>query len=468
MMRSLRMRLLVGTTLLSAILFSILCMTINAAIERTMQAEFDRVLLEKARTVASLVEQSGSEIHFDYVRSLFPEFEAGEHADYFEIQVDGKPFARSLSLKDGHLNSPAVAVPTPAVLPNGSPGRTITLAFQPIIEEDAQPAGPPHRAVITLAMRTADLARTVGQIRLLVITLCGTATLLSALSLLLVVGRTIAPVKDLASQIEAVRMDAPEASAHAPRVTANVPSELTPVVDRLNELLQRLTDAFTRERAFTADAAHELRTPLAGLLTTLEVCRSRPRAGADYEQAIDKSLAMLTQMRNMTEKLLLLSRADAGQLTVRRAPLDVAAIVQDCWQSLEPAARLRGLALCDLPTAAMAHGDPELLRIVFSNLLDNAVTYADEGSVIQVSAQPRGTHLAVIVSNTGHALSAEDAPRLFERFWRKDAARTGVGRHAGLGLSLCQRLMTLQDGKIAARLEDGRFVVEVELPAETN
>jgi two-component system, OmpR family, heavy metal sensor histidine kinase CusS len=464
MIRSLRMRLFLGTTLVSAIFLSILCFTILTALERTLHADFNRGLIEKARLLASLVEQEGTEVHFDYRRSLFPEFEPGDRSDYFEILLDGKRFARSLSL-EGPLDMGTTRPPTrptPVTLPNGREGKRVTLAFKPRVEgRDAR--GPEHSAVIGLAVRTEYLTARIRELRVWVVSLSAAATLLSGIALVLVVGHAVRPVKTLAAQIESVRISA-DALSPPPLVSAPVPSELSPVVDRLNDLLQRLGQAFTRERAFAADVAHELRTPVAGLMTTLEVCRTRPRGSAEYEAAIDKSLGMLQRMQTMIERLLLLSRAEAGQIAVNLSSVDVHSLLLDCWQDHEAAARARGLTLelrgKEIPPV---RADAELLRIIFNNLFDNAISYADAGSILRVEIVPFPDHVGISFTNTGHALKAEDVPRLQDRFWRKDAARSATGLHAGLGLSLVQRLAGLQGMKLGLRLEGERFVVEIKV-----
>jgi signal transduction histidine kinase len=299
----------------------------------------------------------------------------------------------------------------------------------------------------------------------------GAATLLSGALLVWVTSRAVRPVGRLAAQIEGLS----ETDLAAVTPARNLPTELMPMVDRLNGLLGRLGEAFGRERAFTADVAHELRTPLAGILATLEVARSRPRDSAGYETAIDKSLAILMQMQGLVENLLLLARAESGQLAVKWEPLDLGMQVEECRAAFEETAARRGLrfavAVADVP-GVMA--DREIVRVVLYNILDNAVSYAAAGSEIGVRVLGAGGAeggpgggAAVEVANVGHALKEEDLPKLFGRFVRKDPARSATGTHAGLGLSICQRLVALQGGKIVLRLEADKFVARMEL-AGTN
>src|SRR5262249_6299830 len=156
------------------------------------------------------------------------------------------------------------------------------------------------------------------RLRWLTLGLCAGAMLLSGGALWWAVSRATRPVRRLAEQIGELRET--DLSALDAR---GLPTELVPVVDRLNALLLRVGEAFTPERGVSADVAHELRTPLAGLLATLEVCRSRPRDSEGYETAIDKSLKMLSLMQGLVENLLLLARAEGGQLTLRVMEVDM-------------------------------------------------------------------------------------------------------------------------------------------------
>jgi len=468
MIRSLRLRLFLGVIAVVIVVLGVLSIGIDQVVHHTLVAEFDRVLLEKARALASMVEQSGDKTHFDYQPEQFPEFAPGPHAAYFEISLNGQPYQHSASLGDAHLSAGGLqkAHPTayPSTMPNGRAGRTLVLAFEPLIERDEMPAGPPPtlpQCIIAVAQDSSALDHTLQRLRWILWSLCGGATLIAGGALLAVAGRATRPVSVLAAQIESLR----EADLSATLSADRFPTELVPVVDRLNALLRRLGDAFARERTFTADVAHELRTPLAGLMATLEVARSRPRDAAAYESSIDKSLAMLTQMQGLVENLLLLARAESGQVSVRRAPTDVSSLVQECAATFHAAAARRELRIsCALAETPAVPADREMLRLALCNLLDNAVSYAPAGSIIEIRTRSEGNAVSVEVANTGHNLTAADLPELLKRFVRKDVARSATGTHAGLGLSICQRILALQQIALALRLDAEWFVARVELP----
>jgi signal transduction histidine kinase len=246
-----------------------------------------------------------------------------------------------------------------------------------------------------------------------------------------------------------------------------LPAELQPIVQRLNGLLQRLAAAFERERAFTADVAHELRTPLSALLTTLDVCRSRPRSSAEYEAALDKSRDLTRRLKSMVQNLLTMARAEAGQLSRSRSPVDLCQLLQECWTPLAERAEMRKLKVqWDRPSSCPIETDADKLRIVLTNLLDNAVSYANDGGTIAVSIQRhKQGPVHIEVANTGNQISAENMPQVFERFWRSDTSRSETGVHCGLGLSLCLRLSKVMGiGLQAQARPPDWFAVSLSIP----
>ncbi|MCB9896756.1 MAG: hypothetical protein H6825_02005 [Planctomycetes bacterium] len=243
------------------------------------------------------------------------------------------------------------------------------------------------------------------------------------------------------------------------------PVELAPVVDQLNGLMERLRDAFAREQAFTDHAAHELRTPLAGLRATLEVALLRKRSPEDYAASARQCLEIVVLMHGMVETLLDLSRAGPAG----RAPelVDVDALLRRAFGPYEDAARAVDLEFVPdvADDARQARVDVPLVERVLGNLLQNAVAHGDPGGTLAVrAARTASGALRVEVSNPAAQVTSDDAARAFDAFWRADASRTGTGGHAGLGLTLCQRIVERLGGTIAARAGDGRFTVTVELP----
>jgi signal transduction histidine kinase len=206
------------------------------------------------------------------------------------------------------------------------------------------------------------------------------------------------------------------------------------------------------------------------LLATLEVCRTRSRSENDYEATIDKAIDQLTRLHSLMENLLLLARADAGQIKVNRTTLDLVALVEEAWLPLDPRAQEKRLQVSmHIPDKCGVLCDAHVLRIVLTNLLDNAVSYADAGGSVSIRLSILGAHASMEISNTGSQLKPQDPSRVFERFWRGDSSRSHTGRHAGLGLSLSQRLLAITGDTISVEsTKDGLFVARVELKGSDN
>jgi signal transduction histidine kinase len=283
---------------------------------------------------------------------------------------------------------------------------------------------------------------------------------------IVVIRRSLQPLGELAARISAVGQDELSARLSA----ATLPEEIVPVVQRLNELLQRLEEAFARERSLTADIAHELRTPVAGILTTVGVTLSAERTAAEYQEAFQDVRGIARQMRSMIENLLTLARLDAGQAPLPQEPIELCAMVARAWRSCEPTATARGLTFHnDVPQDFRCSVERTALVIVLSNLLENAVQYTDEGGQIWVTARCSDGVTELAVANSGCTLTGEQVNRVFDRFWRSDASRKETSLHVGLGLSLAQRIAQSWEGTATATVDRaGIFRIHVAWPSHRN
>lgn len=304
-----------------------------------------------------------------------------------------------------------------------------------------------------------------SQLRLQAVLLAGLATtidLIVVALIALIVQHLLRPVRRLGQAISATT------PGSGGQVTVpGLPQELLPVQTCLNGLLDRVDQVLARERQTTANIAHELRTPLTGLRTRLELALLHPDQTGILGQTCQQGLQILSLLQGLVDNLLLLARLEAGQVELHREAVEIAEIVATTWLLHQPAAEGRGLRLdCAIEPALALTTDAGKLRAVVGNLLSNAVAHAQAGTVIRLEAAESGEQMRLVLVNQGSAVSAAEAERVFEPFWRADAARTVEQGHAGLGLPLVQRLVAILGGSVRVEVEEGLFRVEVLLPLE--
>jgi signal transduction histidine kinase len=350
----------------------------------------------------------------------------------------------------------------PLSLPDGRSGRAAII--EGMARDDSRVKSIDRSRIrVIVARETAGLEQELGRLRRLVVAIALGVTGLSAAVLLAVVWSGMRPLNRLADRIAGLRAD-----NLSDRITlTNAPTELVPVADVTNQLLERLETAMERERSFTADVAHELRTPLAGARSVLEVALSRDRASHEYQSAMKECLRITVQMQTMTANLLSLARLDRGQMSVESVPAGLESLLRECWEPLERRAQDKSVRVrWDTASDVVIDTDREILRQVLANILDNAVLYVNPGGEIRVSTGLDGGTALIAVSNTGSKIGEGEAERVFDRFWRGDVSRQAVGIHAGLGLPLARRLATLLRGTMTATSQaGGAFTLTLRLPA---
>lgn len=265
------------------------------------------------------------------------------------------------------------------------------------------------------------------------------------------VGRALRPVDVIASTAERIAM-----GSLAERINVReTESELGRLAGVLNTTFARLESAFARQEKFTADAAHELRTPLTVLISEAQATLARDRSIPEYRQSLEECLAAAQQMRRLAESLLELSRFDAGQETMQRAPMDLADVAREAIDLVSSLAEARKITIHrDLaPTPMVA--DAIRLRQVATNLLTNAIDYNRPGGEVWVTTLGTCDSVLLRVQNTGAGISAEDVPRIFDRFYRADKARGNSGAHHGLGLAISKTIVEAHGGSIEATSTSG-------------
>ncbi len=277
-------------------------------------------------------------------------------------------------------------------------------------------------------------------------------TAVAAFGAWIVAGRALAPVRvatETAAAIEAGVLD-----LRLPPATAN--DEIGRLTTVLNQMLERLEKSFRQADRFAADASHELRTPLTIMRGELDALLSRSDLTPGTEKPLLSLQEEIARLNRITEHLLLLARFDTGQAAAIRESVDLSALIQEACEDAEllTSAHQARLEIAIVP-GILVNGDPAQLRRVLLNLLDNACKFNVPDGLVRCSLEQRGSDVRLAVSNSGPGIPPEMRPRLFERFFRTDAARTRAGH--GLGLSLCLEIVHAHGGEI----------VMIEGPADT-
>ena len=313
--------------------------------------------------------------------------------------------------------------------------------------------------------------------------LLGTMLLIAPLMLLLslgvayvLAGHTFKPIDQLISEVEAIT-DGRSLHRRVPADEAD--EELSRLAETLNRMIGRLQTSFGALRRFTADASHELKTPLTVVRADVERAMHPSSSTHERMQALEEAMQEIARMSDLVDSLLTLARADEGRFDLHREPLHLEPIVRDVFETALILGEDAGVTVTlPLVEDAVVLGDSTRLRQLFLNLITNAIKYTGRGGSVEMTLSLRNNNeVGFAVRDTGVGIAAADLPHIFDRFWRADRARSrriaaetrGVqGGGFGLGLSIAQWIAQAHGGTLTAQSRLGRgSIFTVFLPVAT-
>ena len=304
---------------------------------------------------------------------------------------------------------------------------------------------------VVIALDVTHRAEIVQRYRERILIAVAIAALAAGLLGALVSRTGLAPLRSLARRagtISASRLDE--------RLPADgVPAELRELAGAFNRTLQRLEDSFRRLSRFSADLAHDLRTPIGNLLGEAQVALHRPRSAAEYEAVLASNVEELERINRMIEGMLFLARSDDVQASLDLRPVDAGAEVDRLIEYYESLASEAGVGIRRVGDLRL-RADATLFRRAIANLVSNAIAHSPPGSEITVALGAASDGAGeVAVSNPGPGIPPQLLPRVFDRFFRADASRPDSSRGSGLGLAIVKSIVELHGGGIEARSEPG-------------
>ena len=279
----------------------------------------------------------------------------------------------------------------------------------------------------------------------------------------LLVARGLTPVGKLSDAVSRVS----EKDFNLPHDGRNLTRELAPIHARIVQTLDQLRRAFAREKQAVGDISHELRTPIASLLATIDVSLRKPRTQDQYRATLEDCRAIARQLGHLVERIMTLATLDAGTARTNVIRCDAADLAANCAAVIRPLAEAHGLSfhLRAEPPLEL-ETDPDKLREVLVNLLHNAVEYNQSGGRVELAGRRDGDRVVLEVRDTGIGMTPDVAERIFERFYRADSSRHATGVHAGLGLAIVKEYVDRLGGTIAVESSpDKGSTFRVSLPA---
>jgi heavy metal sensor kinase len=317
---------------------------------------------------------------------------------------------------------------------------------------------------ITVAYPLSEIEETMNE-------LFGILKLSLPLALLMTIGVGYVLARYSLRQVDVITQSAQEITAHnlsnrLPMPEAN--DEIARLTSTLNEMIARLEASFAQIRQFTSDASHELRTPLAILMGEMELALRRTQTIEQYQEVITSSLEEVIRLSKVVESLLEISRAESGQVRLRFELLNLSKIATDVCEDLEILAMEKHINLrYEIQPFVSLIADEMRLHQLLLNVIDNAIKYTYEDGSVSVKVLVENTNAKIVVSDTGVGIPEEDAPHIFNRFYRVDKSRSHDVTGTGLGLSIVKWIVDAHKGTIEVASTHGvGTTFTITLPAD--
>jgi heavy metal sensor kinase len=442
---SIRWRLTLWYGAVLALVLAIFGGSVYLMMRHTLTARVGAGLLMESAEVEQEVARAGDAEHLKtWLQRRF----AGHPG--FDIQVSkpgGEPVFRSDRIRETGL--PVLSSPP-------APGHTVFVdrdfgrgRFHVSNRGVAGPDGP---LVVQVAASLAQNDHELGEL-LTVLWFAGPLALAAALAGgYFLARRALAPVDRMTLEASAITA----AHLHKRLAVGKQGDELDRLASTLNDMIARLERSFDETRRFVADAAHELRTPLAVIHNAAEVALDGPREPEQYRRFLEDILEEEGRLKRLAEQLLFLCREDAGLTPVVREEVRLDTIVRQAAEPMGELAVANGLTLvAEHLEPCPVSGDADGLRRLLFNLLDNAIKYTPEGGKVEARCKCDGGSATLTVSDTGAGIPSERLPHIFERFYRADPARSREAGGIGLGLAICRAIVESHGGTIRLESEVG-------------
>jgi heavy metal sensor kinase len=317
---------------------------------------------------------------------------------------------------------------------------------------------------VVVGQSLKDVERAQRQLLILLAIANPIALLLASLGGLWLANKAVRPVDRLTRAAERIGRGNLKERVEEPRSH----DEIGRLAETFNQMIGRLESAFERERQFTADASHELKTPLAVLRGDIEVALRRERTPEEYERVLQSSLEEIARLTKLTEDLLTLARSDANEAVLELEDVQLDQLASEARAYIAPLADSAGVTLSYNPpdSPVIVEGDQKRLKQLLVNLLDNAIKYTSDGGSANLSLAVKDSSAIIEVVDTGRGIPTSAVPHIFERFYRQTDPRDSRVTGFGLGLAISKWIVDAHGGSIEAKSTEGvgtRFIIRLPL-----
>jgi two-component system, OmpR family, heavy metal sensor histidine kinase CusS len=416
------------------------CAAVYLLMERHLLSLTDGILREELDELGTEVARAGSLAELPAVLALrFPKQEG------YELQVEtpaGEPLFRSAGIRSQGLPRPVNSSSGPGASLYGS---MILDGHGPVRLSSREIPGPKGPLVIQAAVTLAPNVRALRELIAVFFTIGPVALASTLAGGFWLARKALSPVDRMAAtaaEITATQLDRRLAEPQAR-------DELGYLAHTFNAMIARLQRSFEEVRRFTADAAHELRTPLAAMRTEAEVALRSPRSPDRDERVLENLLEEIERLTRLVSHLLFLCREETGVGIGDFCPARLDDVISDVCEHMKVAAREKGLDLVvERADACEVNGEADRLRQLFFNLLDNAIKYTQTGGKVFVETRASSGQALVTVTDTGIGIAAEHLPHVFDRFYRVDSSRSSDSDGTGLGLAICRSIAESHAGRL--------------------
>lgn len=276
--------------------------------------------------------------------------------------------------------------------------------------------------------------------------------------------RGLAPIREMTNVAQSITAS----RLHDRLPTAALPKELVDLAAAFNAMLSRLEDSFRRLSEFSSDLAHELRTPIASLMTQTHVALSRTRTAEEYREVLYSNSEEYERLARMITDMLFLAKSDHGLIAPRSETVDLATEVHELFEFYDALAEDQEVSLAITGVGTVV-GERLMIRRAISNLLSNAINHTPRGGCVNVRIEHAETGgIQLSMENPGEGIAAEHLPRIFDRFYRVDPSRQRSTDGAGLGLAITKSIVAAHKGTVHAFSKDGLTRFEIVFPAQAS